>query len=258
MIQNQFVTTESSFVTMAAWDRCVDPDLKPEMTNTALPVWVGVDASVKHDSTAIVAVTWDKAHEQVRLVFHRVFQPSPDAPLDFEAAIEATLRELHKRFRIRQILFDPWQMQSTAQRLTRDRLPIEEFPQSPSNLTAASQNLFEPITGGNLAVYPDAALRLAVSRAVAVETPRGWRISKTTQSHKIDTVIALGMAAHAAVASQSESTYDTSLDWVGGPGIDEESKSFQETGILPPPRVDPRLGVNQVPRRRWNHGRGWH
>jgi hypothetical protein len=217
MIENRFVSTESSFVSMAVWDRCVDPSFKPEVTNAALPVWVGVDASLKHDSTAIVAVSWDKSHEQVRLVFHRVFQPSPTEPLDFEAAVETTLRDLHKRFRVRQILFDPWQMQATAQRLARDRLPIEEFPQSPSNLTAASQNLYELITGGNLLVYPDAVLRLAISRAVAVETPRGWRISKTTQAHKIDIVIALGMAAHAAVTGQSKSTYVSDLSWVGGP-----------------------------------------
>jgi len=144
----------------------------------------------------------------VRLVFHRVFQPSPSEPLDFEAAIEETLRDLQKRFRVRKVLFDPWQMQATAQRLTREGIPLQEFPQSSPNLTIASQNLYELITGGNLLTYPDAGLRLSISRAVAVETPRGWRISKATQAHKIDIVVALAMAAHAAVSSQSESTYD--------------------------------------------------
>ena len=33
-------------------------------------------------------------------------------------------------------------MQATAQRLTRAGLQLEEFPQSPANLTAASQKLF--------------------------------------------------------------------------------------------------------------------
>jgi hypothetical protein len=46
----------------------------------------------------------------------------------------------------------------------------------------------------------DAAMRLAISRAVAVETSRGWRISKEKQSNKIDVVVALAMAAHVAVA----------------------------------------------------------
>jgi phage terminase large subunit-like protein len=87
-------------------------------------------------------------------------------------------------------------------------------------LTIASQNLWELIEGRNLVLYPDAAMRLAVSRAVAVETSRGWRISKEKQSHKIDVVVALGMAARAAVLSPTESTYDSSLQWVLGPSGD--------------------------------------
>jgi hypothetical protein len=94
-------------------------------------------------------------------------------------------------------------MAATAQRLQRAGLPLEEFPQTVPNLTAASQNLYELIQGQNLAIYPDAAMRLAISRAVAIETPRGWRIAKEKQSHKIDVIVALAMAAHACVEGQS-------------------------------------------------------
>jgi hypothetical protein len=199
MIENRFTTTESSFVDLEMWDKCVDPSAGRTVADRALAVWIAVDASFKHDSSAIVAVTWDQAAQKVRQVAHRVFQPSPDDPLDFEATIENTLLDWRRRLHVVKVLFDPWQMQSVAQRLQRAGLPIEEFPQSPPNLTAASQNLFELITGGNLAVYPDAAMRLAISRAVAVETPCGWRIAKEKQSHKIDIVVALAMACHAAV-----------------------------------------------------------
>ena len=107
-------------------------------------------------------------------------------------------------------------MQATAQRLTRFGVKVEEFPQSPANLTTASQNLYELIQGQGLVVYPDADLRLAISRAVAIETPHGWRIGKDKQTHKIDIVIALAMAAHAAVQGQNEYTYDLwsgCVDW---------------------------------------------
>ena len=215
MIENRFVTTESSFVEMTAWDKCVDSRLGHAVSDRALSIWVGVDASVKRDSTAIVATTWDQKAQQVRLVTHRVFQPNPDEPLDFEATIERTLHDLHKRFFLRKVLFDPWQMQATAQRLTRAGLRIDEFPQSAANLTTASQNLFELIQGQNLVVYPDAGMRLAISRAVAIETTRGWRITKEKQGHKIDVVVALAMAAHAAVQGQTESSYNTNYDaWV--------------------------------------------
>jgi hypothetical protein len=48
-------------------------------------------------------------------------------------------------------------------------------------------------------VYRDPELRLAVSRAVALETSRGWRITKEKASHKIDVVVALAMATLGAV-----------------------------------------------------------
>jgi phage terminase large subunit-like protein len=207
MIENRWVTSESSFVDLSKWDRCVDPRLGHVVTDHSLPIYIGVDASTKRDQSAVVAVMWDQAAQQVRLVTHVVFQPSPDDPLDFESTIERSLLDLHKRFSIRQILFDPWQMQATAQRLTRAGLPIVEFPQSSPNLTSASQNLYELIEGQNIVAYPDAGMRLAISRAVAVETPRGWRISKEKQSHKIDVVVALAMACHAAVQSQNEPGY---------------------------------------------------
>jgi phage terminase large subunit-like protein len=200
MIENRFVTSESSFVDMAKWDACVDPTLTPVYSDKNLPVHIGVDASTKHDSTAIVAVT-PLPDKRVRVVAHRVFQPTPDQPLDFEATVEATLIDLCNRFAVRAIHFDPYQMQSTAQRLAKRGLPVQEFPQTVPNLTIASQRLWELIEARGLILYPDAAMRLAASRAIAIESPRGWRIAKEKQSHKIDVIVALGMAAHAAVVT---------------------------------------------------------
>ena len=223
MIENRFVTSKSSFVDMAKWDRCTQADLRPVITDKSLYVWCGVDASVKHDSTAICGVTFDRSTKQVRLIFHRVFQPTPDKPLQFEATIEATLRELSHRFQFRKVLFDPWQMMAVAQRLAAAGLPIEEFPQTSSNLTAASQNLYDLIEGGNLVLYPDAPMRLAASRAVAIETGRGWRISKEKQSHKIDVIVALAMAAHAAVLGSGEPYYDRSFSAFQPDAIDKDA-----------------------------------
>jgi phage terminase large subunit-like protein len=202
MIENRFVTSESSFVDIEKWDACTDSDTKPIVIDKELPVFIGVDASVKHDSTAIVAVTM--IDQRVRLVTHRVFQPSPAEPLDFEAAIEETLIDLCQRFKVMKILFDPYQMQATAQRLQKRGLPIREFPQTTANLTIASQGLYELIESRNLVLYPDAAMRLSASRAIAVETVRGWRIAKEKQSHKIDVIVALGMAAHAATTIREQ------------------------------------------------------
>ena len=62
----------------------------------------------KRDSTALVAVTFDKKTQCVRLVAHRVFTPTPGDPIDFEATVERTLLDWRKRFRAAQVLFDPY------------------------------------------------------------------------------------------------------------------------------------------------------
>lgn len=66
-------------------------------------------------STAIASVAYDRDANLVRRVTHRVFQPSPQRPLAFEATIEAYLLNLSRRVAIRRTRYDPYQMQSTAQ-----------------------------------------------------------------------------------------------------------------------------------------------
>ncbi len=71
-------------------------------------------------------------------------------------------------------------------------------------------------------------MRLSVSRAVAVESTRGWRIAKEKARHKIDVVVALAQAALAAVRSQSDSTWDPlyrSPAWVGLGSVNNESRA---------------------------------
>ena len=199
LIENRWVTSESTFVEMEWWDACVDASASPVLSDRRLSVWLGVDASVKRDSTAIVAVAYDQAAQKVRLLAHRIFQPSAAEPLDFEATIERTVLEFCQRFNVVGVHFDPWQMQAVAQRLRGRGAPMTEYPQTVGNLTEASTALFELVKGRNLVTYFDADMRLAVSRAVAKETARGWRIAKGTQSHKIDVVVALAMASLGAV-----------------------------------------------------------
>ena len=199
MIENRFVSSDSTFVDLAWYDACVDPDLRPLTADKACPVWVGIDASVKRDSTAIVAVTWDDKAKKVCLVWHRIFVPRKSDPIDFEEMIEETILDLRKRFLVRRVHFDPYQMAASSQRLRRLGVQIFEYPQSVPNLTRSSQCVYELIKSQGIVLYPDDDIRLAVQRSVAVESTRGWRIAKDKTCHKIDVVVALGMACVAAV-----------------------------------------------------------
>ncbi|UPT97263.1 phage terminase family protein [Bradyrhizobium barranii subsp. apii] len=227
IIENRWVTSESAFIEMHLWDQCVDYGLQPLQADRNLQVFVGVDASLKRDSTAIVAVTSDG--DRVRLVRHRTFQPSPDQPLDFEATIEAEIIDLCNSFSVQAVRYDPWQMASLAQRLVRrGGVPMEEFPQTTSNLTDSSSNLYELVKANNLQVYADEQLRTSISQAIAVETPRGWRIAKEKQKHKIDVVVALAMASLAAVKQEM----------MPGFGVFEHYRRASEAAITPPPVAD--------------------
>jgi phage terminase large subunit-like protein len=133
MIENRWVSAESTFIDMALWDACVDPNAKPIVSNPYLPVWCAVDASIRRDSTALVAVTWSNQHQQVQVVTHKIVQPSADYPVDFEAMVEQTLLDWRRRFNIRGVWYDPYQMVASAQRLTREGLTMVEYPQTVGN-----------------------------------------------------------------------------------------------------------------------------
>ena len=78
-----------------------------------------------------------------------------------------------------------------------------EFPQSSPNLTAMSQNLFELIEHNNIHLYASIELRNHAAHCVAVESSRGWRISKQKAANKIDGIVALAMACLQAVQTSN-------------------------------------------------------
>ena len=196
MIENRFVTSESTFIPMEWYDACVDENLYPTNIDKKLPVVVAVDASVKRDSTAIIVVTWDG--KRVRVVWHRIMKPRPDRPIDFED-IYNDIGQLCNRFKVQKVVYDPYQMESVAQRLKAQLVPMEPLPQTTANLTVIGTNLFDLLKGKTITFYSDDDVRLAISRCVAFETTRGWRIAKEKAAHHIDIVVALAMAAHAVV-----------------------------------------------------------
>jgi hypothetical protein len=218
MFENRFVGAADNLFDMGQWDACVMPSLAPVPPDRTLPIWIGIDASTKRDSTALVAVTFDKKAQCARLVQHRVFVPNEDSPIDF-AVIEAIVLEWAKQYRLMKAMFDPFQFVGSAQRLAKAGVEVEEYPQSLGNLTAATNNLLDLVRERRLVLYLDAAMRLAVSRTVIVESARGLRIDKLKAGHHIDVVAALSMACLAAVRGQSESSYR-----IDGPWIDDDEE----------------------------------
>jgi phage terminase large subunit-like protein len=195
--ENRWVTGTEQFITEALWDGCVDPDATPLLPRKDCPLYVGVDASTKHDSTAVVAVT--READRFRVALHKIWRPSPDTPLDLEATVEAFLRELCLNYHVEEIRCDPFQLHRSIMTLQKARLPIAEFPQTVSNTTRMGQVLFDALNGRNLVLYPSAELRTQALSTIALESARGWRVAKEKTTKKIDAIVALAMACVSAI-----------------------------------------------------------
>lgn len=186
-----------SWLPPGAWAACeeagtvLDPDL---------PVWLGVDMALKHDSIAVVAVQ-PQPSGRFR-VASKVWFPSGDM-IDV-AAVEAHLRDMHRRHEVREIAYDPAYFERSAQALTDDGLPMVEFPQSAQRMVPACQVAYELICGGLVEHDGNAVLADQVLAAVPRETDSGWRISKGRSKRKIDAAVALVMALARATAKPTE------------------------------------------------------
>ena len=196
--ENRWTQGESQFITDEDWDECVDTNHRPMLPDKSLPIVIGVDASTKHDSSAVIAVT--RIGERIVLVRHQIWKPSKDNPLDMEESIERYVKELNEQFTIKGVFYDPWQFHRSSMTLAKEQhIKMVEFPQTMDRITAMSQNLYDLIKGRNILLYLDAEMKKHAQKAIAVESARGWRILKAKSSHKIDLVIALAIACAGAI-----------------------------------------------------------
>ncbi len=196
---NKRATGSEAFIELDLWDACINPEHRPVLPNHDYSLYLGVDGSIKHDSAAVVGVTYDPEIRKVVLFRHRIWQPTANDPLDIDGTIGDFIRELNKGYSLAEVKYDPYQLHDLSGRLRSDGIPMVEFPQSVPNLTTMGTNLYELIKANNLILYPDEQMRLAASHAIALQTSRGWRIAKEKTSFKIDPIVALAMAALSAV-----------------------------------------------------------
>jgi len=213
--ENRWTTAETVFITPELWDPCVEPDhrpLLPAARGRSPVLFVGVDAGIKHDSSAVVAVVWDG--EKLALACHQIWKPSKENPMDL-TLLEKHLWGLCKKFRVGAILCDPYQLHRSITTLRAAGLPIKEFPQTTGNVTKMGSTLFDLLKGRNIRLYPAPELREQALSTVAVETARGFRISKEKASRKIDSIVALSMALVAALEAVAKSR-NSGLTWGRG------------------------------------------
>jgi phage terminase large subunit-like protein len=186
---NQWVTAEAAYLSAEDWDACVDPEHAPIRTKRKeIVAFVGGDVAYKGDNAAFVALGQEPDGTLV-LLDHALLRP----PVETQDIV-AILTTWAQRFVIGGAYLDPFQAMGLVQALRQAHWPVAELPQTAGNLTRAGQAVYDVVRGRHLVAYRDAELRQQILNTVAIESPRGFRISKATTSRKIDLVAALSFA----------------------------------------------------------------
>jgi len=84
----------SSFISAETYDSCVEMGLQPDLRGS---IFIGVDASVRRDSTACVCIRYDKTTDALLLADYKVWKPSPNQPINLEASVEFYLRRIYNQ-----------------------------------------------------------------------------------------------------------------------------------------------------------------
>jgi phage terminase large subunit-like protein len=191
---NQWTRAQDSWLPAGALDACVsDLELDRE-----LPVFVGVDMALKHDSIAVVVA---QPRDDGRVVCRAKIW-HPDAAAMDVAAVEAHIRQLAKEWRVVEVAYDPAFFQRSAEVLADDGLPMVEFPQSTARMVPACGTLYEMIVGGRLAINRDPMYMDQLLSPAQRQTDSGWRLSKGKSKRKIDAAIATVIAVDRATRRQ--------------------------------------------------------
>ena len=200
---NQWVRSQESWLPVGAWEQCVsDLQLDPE-----LPVWVGIDMALKHDTIAVCVAQPQTDRCVVR---SKIWQPEQEG-VDV-IAVEHYLRELHNQFQVQEFAFDPAYFQRSAEALSDDGLPMVEFPQSGARMIPACGNAYEMIVNRKVAHDGSPTFTDQVLSAAQRMTDTGWRLSKGKSKRKIDACIAMVIALDRATTKPVTPTSATVLD----------------------------------------------
>ncbi len=155
------------------------------------PTWVGVDAAITRDTTAVVAV---QLRDDGRIhAVARFWVPQKDEPTDL-SDVMAHIRTLADRYRLGAVAFDPRFMDWPAKILYDEGIPMVEISQGVDRMTPIIGDLWTLIREGGLSHDKDPMFAQHVVSAEARQNERGFTLKKSGAKGHIDGVIALSLA----------------------------------------------------------------
>lgn len=197
--ENRWASSISAFVSAEDWQACYSADVAPYAPGLGYRMVLGADASMSRDYTALVGAIRAK-DGATHVVYCRVWKPTKGGlrggrpTVDLDQGLKAAILELHEAHAVAAVVFDHHQMHSISLELERAGVRMIDMPQTTARV-AADQSLYDAVMGRTIRHFNHPELNQAIANAVAVETPRGFRLAKEKTSRKIDAAVSLSMAA---------------------------------------------------------------
>lgn len=195
----QFVSESSGgFLPERVWDSLSTEEDIPE----GAEVVIALDGSFNSDATALVISTISLTPHMDKL---GMWEP-PVGDSDYRVPVEDVedvIRAACKRWKVKEIVADPFRWTRTLQILAKDGLPIVEFPWSNTRITPATTDFYNACINGAVTHSGDSDFSRHIGNAVVNESERGVRLDKSKRgsTRHID-------LAAAAVMAHSRSTWN--------------------------------------------------
>lgn len=156
---------------------------------------VANDLGLSHDRTARCVGHFDPRDGRVYVDSLRWWEGTPKRHVPIWE-VEQDLVECMNRFKAKALVIDPWQMESTIQRL-RGMYTVTPF-NFQTDTAFMSQTLITMLQGGSLVCYREPELDREFKRLISKQTARGWKIDHV-RGKRNDLVVAVGMMVNEAI-----------------------------------------------------------
>ena len=155
----------------------------------------GIDLGVTRDASAVCILGVRRSYEghgRIRLAYTRLWRPSKGNRVNLQD-VQDKLFELHNRFKLKQLNYDPWEARHLASQLQAGNfgilgatksggLPMREITQTGKNLQAMATTLIEAFNDHRLELYEEPDLRRDLHRLRVVERSYGFRLESPRDS----------------------------------------------------------------------------
>jgi phage terminase large subunit-like protein len=189
---NQWVSSAVAWLPSGSWEALTEERSVPDGAEVVL----AFDGSYNNDSTALVVCeVGERPHLDVAGLWERPRNAPPEWSVPI-LDVEDAIRHACARWRVSEVVCDPFRWARSYQILGDEGLPIVEYPQSSTRMTPATQRFYEAVMNRTLSHSGDPRLARHLTNAVLKVDSRGQRIVKETKNspRKIDLAVAAVMA----------------------------------------------------------------